>query len=116
LAKETADLAKEMTKEGKVKGTLTWMQKGRQLADKIWGVNSSAVGTIAANTVATGIEMSAFTALDDVIASIYNLGAWISGEENRMSAWENIAGRYGSALLGGAIAGAISAPDVYHAT
>jgi len=60
--------------------------------------------------------MASFTALDDVIASIYNLGAWISGEKNRMSAWENIPGRYGSALLGGAIAGGMAAPDIYQAS
>jgi len=113
LAEETALLAKETTSTGKVKGTLSLMQKGKQLAEKIWGVNGSVMGTVAANTVATSIEMTSFTALDDIIASVYNLGAWLSGEDNRMSAWENISGRYGSSLLGGAIAGAMSAKRIY---
>lgn len=115
LAEETALLAKETTSTGKVKGTLSLMQKGKQLAEKIWGVNGSVMGTVAANTVATSIEMTSFTALDDIIASVYNLGAWLSGEDNRMSAWENISGRYGSSLLGGAIAGAMSAKRIYQA-
>ena len=91
------------------------MQKGKDLAERIWGVNGSLYGTVGANTVATGVEMASFTMLDDVIASVYNLGAWLSGDNTRMSAWDNIANRYGSALLGGAIAGAISAPEIYKA-
>jgi len=57
--------------------------------------------------------MTAFTALDDLVASTYNLASWLSGEENRMTAWDNIAERYGTSLLGGGIAGAMAAPGIY---
>lgn len=119
LKNETKSIADSLnskaTEVQKVKEVKSLMQKGKELADRIWGVNGSLYGTVGANTVATGIEMASFTMLDDVIASIYNLGAWLSGDSNRMQAWDNIANRYGSALLGGAIAGAISAPEIYRA-
>jgi hypothetical protein len=57
--------------------------------------------------------MTTFTALDDVIASIYNLSQYVSGSDHRMSAWDDILGRYGSSLIGGAVAGAIGAKDIY---
>ena len=99
--------------EAKEKATQSMFKKGYDLAKQIWDVQESIGGTIAASTAATAIEMTAFTALDDVIASVYNLASWISGNDDRMMAWHDIEGRYGSALLGGAIAGAMNARDIY---
>jgi hypothetical protein len=93
--------------------TLNLMQKGWKLAQEMWKVQSTPTKATIASTAAQGVEMASFTALDDVIASIYNLSQYISGSDHRMNAWNDIAGRYGSALLGGAIAGAIGAGGIY---
>lgn len=102
---------KAASNEAKQQATKGLLQKGWDIAKSVWNVQESPMGTTAASTVATAVEMTSFTALDDVIASIYNLGAWLSGNPNRMTAWD--LGRYGSSLLGGAIAGAIGAPEIY---
>ena len=54
--------------------------------------------------------------LDDVIASVYNVGSWLSGNDNRMSAWDNVLERYANSFLGGAFAGVLSAPDLIKAS
>ena len=93
--------------------TLNFMQKGWNLAKEMWKVQSTPTRATMATTAAQAVEMTTFTALDDVIASVYNLSQYISGSEHRMSAWDDILGRYGSSLIGGAIAGAIGAKDIY---
>ena len=93
--------------------TLNFMQKGWNIAKQVWEVQSDPAKATVASSIAQGVEMMSFTMLDDVIASIYNLGSYISGSDHRMSAWEDIAGRYGTALIGGAIAGAIGADEIY---
>lgn len=102
-----------VTNVEKQKAASSMFKKGAQLAKQIWDAQETIGGTIAASTAATAIEMSAFTALDDLIASTYNLASWISGNDNRMMAWNDIVGRYGSAMIGGAIAGAMGARDIY---
>ena len=93
--------------------TLNFMQKGWNLAKEMWKVQSTPTRATMATTAAQAVEMTTFTALDDVIASVYNLSQYVSGSDHRMSAWDDILGRYGSSLIGGAVAGAIGAKDIY---
>jgi hypothetical protein len=83
------------------------------MAKAIWDVQESIPATIAASTAATGIEMVSFSVLDDLIASTYNLASWISGNDNRMNAWDNVLERYGTSLIGGGIAGGMTARKTY---
>ena len=111
--KDTEKFVKALTAQDREKALKPIFTKGYEMAQSIWNVQESIPGTIIASTAATGIEMVSFSVLDDLIASVYNLASWVSGEKNRMSAWENIGGRYGTALLGGGIAGAITARKTY---
>jgi len=68
-----------------------------------------------AGSIASGVEMVSFSALDDIIAETYNIAQWLSGSNHRMSAFENVGARYLTSFLGGAMAGVMSAKDIYRA-
>lgn len=112
-AKQVEATAKAITSEEKQKALHPIFSKGYNMAKAIWDVQESIPATIAASTAATGIEMVSFSVLDDLIASTYNLASWISGNDNRMNAWDNVLERYGTSLIGGGIAGGMTARKTY---
>lgn len=101
----------------KVKAFKDIFKLGRSLAGKVYNspIQTAAQAGIA-SSIASGVEMTAFSVLDDVIAETYNIAQWMRGSDHRMSAFENIGERYLTSFLGGALAGVMSAKELYNAS
>ena len=90
---------------------------GKSIAGKVYNSPMKTTAQAAlAGSIASGVEMTSFSVLDDIIAQTYNLAQWLGGNEHRMSAWENIGERYLTSFLGGAFAGVMSAKELYKAS
>ena len=87
---------------------------GKSLANKVYNdpMKTTAQAAVA-GSIASGVEMVSFSVLDDIIAQTYNTAQWLRGNNHRMSAWENMGERYLTSFLGGAMAGVMSAKELY---
>lgn len=88
---------------------------GKSIAGKVYNSPMKTTAQAAvAGSIASGVEMTAFSVLDDIIAQTYNLASWLGGSDHRMQAWENMGERYLTSFLGGALAGVMSAKELYN--
>lgn len=117
VQKAESEIAEATTKAEKFNIFQKIFNKGKELSSKVYeSPTPTASRAIVTGAIGSGVEMTAFQVLDDVIASVYNVGSWLSGNDNRMSAWDNVLERYANSFLGGAFAGILSAPDLIKAS
>lgn len=100
----------------KISWAETLWNKGKDFANKVYStpIQTTAQAAITGG-IASGVEMTAFSVLDDVIGQVYNTAQWISGNPHRMHPWENMFERYATSFLGGSVAGLMSIPKLKEA-
>ena len=104
---------KAVTKAQKLNWAEKIWNKGRDFASKVYdSPMQTTVQAAVTGGIASGVEMTSFAVLDDVIGQVYNTAQWFAGNSHRMHPWENMFERYATSFLGGAVAGVMSVPEL----
>lgn len=91
-----------------------WMQKlinwGKKAAkDDYQGYASGLAKSVVGGAMAEGVEETAEELLYDFSKTIFNAAAYLSGSDTQLTAFNNVAERYGLSFVGGMLGGTIGA-------
>ena len=110
LAAKQAPVSSTASKVAKYQWMKNIFNAGKNLAEGNYNVISptvSAVKSTFANSMAEGLEEVSEELLYDFSKSLINLGVWMTGEGQKLTAWNNVADRYLMNFVGGAMGGAM---------
>jgi hypothetical protein len=96
---------------------MNWISKivdwGKKSAQKIYNSETSGLlPSIGAGAVAEGVEEVSEELLYDVSKSLFNVVSYLRGPEaTRLTAFDDVANRYGLSFVGGALGGAVASVE-----
>lgn len=106
MREQAIDTSSRAAKENFVK---FWFNKGKELAKDVNIAGKGLIGQGISGGLGEGFEEVSEELLADVSKSCYNVVQWMQGDNNRMSAWDNMIDRYGMSFIGGALGGGLTA-------
>lgn len=91
-----------------------WMQRlinwgKKQAKEDYFGTTASLAKSVVGGAMAEGVEESAEELLYDFSKTIFNAAAYLSGSDTQLTAFNNVAERYGLSFVGGMLGGTIGA-------
>lgn len=96
-------------KEAKQNFAKYWFNVGKKLAQDLSVTGKSLTGQAISGGLGEGFEETAEELLSDFSKSCFNAVQWLQGDDNRMSAWDNMLDRYSMSFIGGAVGGGLTA-------
>lgn len=107
--------AREGTKRAKTTFARKMMELGKGLATGKWH-GEGTLSAIAANGLGEGIEEVSEELLYDFTKQLYNSYYWLTGDDLRYKAWDNMGERYSLSFVGGLMGGSLfSGTQTYNA-
>lgn len=107
--------AREGTKRAKTTFARKMMELGKGLATGKWHGDGT-LSAIAANGLGEGIEEMSEELLYDFTKQLYNSYYWLTGDDLRYKAWDNMGERYSLSFVGGLMGGSLfSGTQTYNA-
>ena len=107
-------VAQSSTKGDKINWVKKAFNAGKNLAIGQYTTGSKIAPAIFSHALGEGVEETSEELLADFSKACFNITQWLQGDDTRMSAFENIADRYGMSFLGGMVGGGINTPFKYY--
>lgn len=91
-----------------------WMQRlinwgKKQAKEDYFGTTASLAKSVVGGALAEGVEETSEELLYDFSKTLFNAAAYLSGSDTQLSAFNNVAERYGLSFVGGMLGGTIGA-------